>query len=254
MRLIDSDNVCSWEDGNKVSKTLDAPDRWEVHAAERVVITLGDYRVCTVQEPHGLTGGRIGVGACVWDGALLLAGYLASQPHYKFVGARCIELGAGVGFVSIILAKMGAHVIASDIQKVLPLLEKNLIENDVLRKSRSFTGGGVEIEELEWGKEGWLTRVETLRHPSPDYILAADCCYIDNDGISPSTPAFVQTCARLAGPNTKTLVAFERRSPQVRKCLLDEASKLFTSVTKLSLHNLPIPLRLEYCDLWELKL
>lgn len=248
--------MCSWEDGNKVSKTLEAPDRWEVHAAERVVITFGDFRVCTVQEPHGLTGGRIGVGACVWDGALLLAGYLMSQPHYKYVGAKCIELGAGVGLVSCVLAKMGGHVIASDITKVLPLLERNLIENDVLRKNQQScrNGGWVEVEELEWGKEGWMRKVEILRHPYPDYILAADCCYIDNDGVSPSTEAFVKTCAGLAGPNTQTLVAFERRSPQVRKCFLEEATKLFTSVTKLSLNDLPIHLRLEYCDLWELKL
>lgn len=35
------------------------------------------------------------------------------------------------------------------------------------------------------------------------------------DGVSPSTPAFVETCAGLCGPNTRCLVAFERRSPEV---------------------------------------
>lgn len=46
-------------------------------------------------------------------------------------------------------------------------------------------------------------------------MLAADCCYIDQDGVSPSTPAFVETCAGLCRPDTIVLVSFERRSPEV---------------------------------------
>lgn len=40
------------------------------------------------------------------------------------------------------------------------------------------------------------------------------CSYIDQDGKSPSTPAFVETCAGLCGPSTRCLVAFERRAPE----------------------------------------
>lgn len=53
----------------------------------------------------------MGVGACVWDGALVLAGYLAAQPRYAYVGCRAVELGAGVGLVGLALAKMGAQVL-----------------------------------------------------------------------------------------------------------------------------------------------
>ena len=206
-----------------------------------------------MQKPTSLTAQKIGVGACLWDGALFLAAYLLNQPHYTYVGTKCIELGAGVGYVSAVLASLGAHVTTTDIAKVLPLLEENMAANNVLRTS-SLKSGWAEVAELEWGKEGWMQKVKNLADPPPDYILAADCCYIDNDGVSPSTPAFVETCAGLCGPHTRVLVAFERRSPEVRLCLIEEAEKVFRTVQMIPLTQLPLPLRLEYCDLWELRL
>ena len=239
-----------------MTKHLDKPDRWEVHAAEKVLVTLGTLPPFTVvQQPTSLTAQKIGVGACLWDGAILLAAYLISQPHYKFVGAKCIELGAGVGLVSAALAVLGARVTTTDIAKVLSLLEDNMAANGVLRSaSSSLEGGWAEVEELEWGKEGWMKSVQIMADPPPDLVLAADCCYIDNDGVSPSTPAFVETCAGLCGPNTKVLVAFERRSPEVRKCFIEEAKKAFSHVEMIPVLQFPPPLRLEYCDIWELKL
>lgn len=101
--------------------------------------------------------------------------------------------------------------------------------------------------------------VSPLAEAGVDLVVAADCCYIDQvqrschgtlhlsaeggpgaqamsaspgvvltsfgtgpplqDGKSPSTPAFVQTCAGLCGPNTRCLVAFERRAPEVGRGL-----------------------------------
>lgn len=238
-----------------MTKRLEKPDRWEVHAAERVAVTLGPLPapLAVVQQPNSLTARRLGVGACLWDGAILLAAYLAAQPQYKYVGTRAVELGAGVGLVSAVLAQLGAHVIATDIAKVLPLLEDNMAANGVLRSAASPPQGGwAEVEELEWGKEGWMARVAVMADPPPDLVLAADCCYIDNDGKSPSTPAFVATCAGLCGPGTRVLVAFERRSPEVRRCFIEEAERAFERVERVPLSALPPPLRLEYCDLWVL--
>ena len=83
------------------------------------------------KQPTGAAppGCAAGVGACLWDGALVLAGYLAAQPRYKYVGLRCVELGAGVGLVGIALAMMGARCLVTDIAKVLPLLSDNLAAN-----------------------------------------------------------------------------------------------------------------------------
>jgi hypothetical protein len=53
------------------------------------------------------------------------------------------------------------------------------------------------------------------RPPRPTPALHADCCYIDNEGASPSTPHFVRTCYGLCGPSTRCLVSFELRSSKV---------------------------------------
>lgn len=39
-----------------------------------------------VQQPRSLTAARLGVGACLWDGAFVLTAYLASQPKGAFAG------------------------------------------------------------------------------------------------------------------------------------------------------------------------
>lgn len=229
---------------------LTAPDRWEVHSAEKVQVTLDHLSFSIIQRPTSLTAQKMGVGACLWDGALFLAAYMLSLPHYKFTGARCVELGAGVGLVSMALAKLGARVIVTDIKKVIPLLQENLIENNV--HTLNSARGWAQAQELEWGKEGWMKKVALMADPPLDYVLAADCCYIDNDGTSPSTPAFVQTCRGLCSAGkTRVLVAFERRSPEVRRCLIEEAKKVFPKVDMIPLNSLPIELRLPYCDLWE---
>lgn len=41
-----------------------------------------------------------------------------------------------------------------------------------------------------------MRRLSSLK---PDLLLAADCCYIDQDGQSPSTPHFIQACKGQAG-------------------------------------------------------
>ena len=37
-------------------------------------------------QPRALTAARLGVGACIWDGALVLAAYLAAKPPGTFAG------------------------------------------------------------------------------------------------------------------------------------------------------------------------
>jgi hypothetical protein len=63
-------------------------------------------------QPNALNANRIGVGACVWEGELLLCAYLASLPRHRFMGARCLELGSGPGLAGLLVAKLGgiAHI------------------------------------------------------------------------------------------------------------------------------------------------
>ena len=51
--------------------------------------------MCLKQQPHALTAARMGVGACLWEGELLLAAYLSSQPLHRYIGARVVVGGVG---------------------------------------------------------------------------------------------------------------------------------------------------------------
>jgi hypothetical protein len=42
--------------------------------------------VCAAKQPRSLTGARLGVGACLWDGAFVLTAYIAAQPADTYAG------------------------------------------------------------------------------------------------------------------------------------------------------------------------
>ncbi|KAL6776726.1 hypothetical protein ACKKBF_B30695 [Auxenochlorella protothecoides x Auxenochlorella symbiontica] len=257
MRIPFSLEFTKWEDGVRTSKRLTAADRWEVHSADEVALTLGEMRLRVIQQPWALTARKVGVGACLWDGALVLAAYLLTLPRHRFHGMRCVELGAGVGTLGLVAAGLGAQVTITDIAKVLPLLRDNLAANGFGPEARPSHEGQAWAEAgiLHWGAPGWMDGVRLLAAPpGVDLVLAADCCYIDQDGESPSTPAFVETCAGLCGPDTLVLVSFERRSPEVRRCFLEESRRLFSRVSMVPLRDIPEPLQLEYVDIWQLQL
>ena len=233
-----------WEDGAKKEIDMnkeDVTDRWTLHAAVELQVTLAHITVKLEQQPHALNATRMGVGACVWEGELFLAAFLAHQPSHRFIGQRAIELGSGPGLAGILLAKLGARVLVSDIKKVLPLVEKNLEINQVsVSQKRGAVSGTAEAMELEWGATGYRDRVASVASEPVDWILAADCCYIDNEGASPSTRHFIWTCHRLFNsPATRCLVSFELRSNLVKETFLDEGSKAFEHVQRVQPRDLP---------------
>ncbi|GLC37860.1 hypothetical protein PLESTB_001483900 [Pleodorina starrii] len=246
--------IKGWEDGERYERQVERTDRWVLHTADELTLTVGEDKSVTIrQQPKAINATRMGVGACVWEGELFLAAYLASLPIYRYMGARVVELGSGPGLVGILLAKMGAKVHITDIEKVLPLIEVNIQSNGVgLKQRRGASEGFAVSEELEWGKEGYEAVVARLASEPVDWVLAADCCYIDQEGTSPSTPHFVRTCALLCGPATRCLVCFELRSSEVQRVFVEEASKAFAKVERLPPHSLPKPCQVEHILLYEL--
>ncbi|GFR43932.1 hypothetical protein Agub_g5070 [Astrephomene gubernaculifera] len=246
--------VKGWEDGQRFERQLETTDRWVLHAADELTLTLSDGNSVTIkQQPKAINATRIGVGACVWEGELFLAAYLASLPLYRYIGARVVELGSGPGLVGILMAKMGAKVHITDIPRVLPLIEANIEANGVgLQQRRGAAAGFAVCEALEWGTEGYEAAAGRLAAERVDWCVAADCCYIDQEGTSPSTPHFVRTCALLCGPTTRCLVCFELRSSEVRRVFEQEAGRAFEKVERLPPHTLPKPCQVEHILLYEL--
>jgi len=240
-----------WTDGERERKHLTHLDRWEVHSAERVVVQLYDLQLTVLQRPRDLNHDKLGVGACVWDGAIILAAYLATQPRHRFIGCKAIELGAGVGLVSLVLGKLGAHVHATDIDKIIPLLGKNVEENDLHRIVTEK--GHVSVSSLEWGSADGMKHALDLCHDGyPDLVLAADCCYFDGEGPSPDTVEFVKICRTLCSKKTRLLISLERRSAEVREIFIEEVLKQFKTVKRINLSKLPKSLNIDHCDLWDI--
>jgi hypothetical protein len=80
----------------------------------------------------------------------------------------------------------------------------------------------VQADELEWGAPGADDRVRRLAALKPHLVLAADCCYIDQDGESPSTPHFIQACKGKAVMLHSAALVTGRRSEVImfRSCSL----------------------------------
>eukprot|EP00775_Hariotina_reticulata_P013046 gene13044-13173_t len=247
--------IKGWEDGEPVDRFLDKPDRWQLHSADQVTMHIEDLSVTINQKPHAITAKKLGVGACAWEGEMLLAAYLlAAAPRHRYTGMVVVELGSGPGLAGLLAAKMGARVIITDKAVVLPLIQENIILNAISSQPSSTCPGAATAEELEWGADGFEDRVRQLASHKPELILAADCCYIDQDGTSPSTPHFIQACRGLCQPSTRVLVSFELRSTAVKNTFLTEADKVFSKVRRVPVSSLPRCFRVEHIELYELQL
>jgi len=115
--------------------------------------------------------------------------------------------------------------------------------------------GSAAVEELEWGSPGYVSEVRRLALAKYDYVLAADCCYIDNEGASPSTAHFIRTCAMLVSggsPKCRCLVSFELRAAAVKATFLSEAARRFRKVLRVPVAQLPRGCQVEHIELYEL--
>ena len=73
-----------------------------------------------------------GFASTVWDSSIVLSKYLERRfgaGPAALAGRRAVELGAGCGLVSCVLARLGADVTATDMEGNLPLLRDNLAAN-----------------------------------------------------------------------------------------------------------------------------
>eukprot|EP00878_Enallax_costatus_P041852 GHUV01048754.1.p1 GENE.GHUV01048754.1~~GHUV01048754.1.p1 ORF type:complete len:161 (+),score=36.81 GHUV01048754.1:259-741(+) len=149
--------VKGWEDGEPVNRLLEKPDRWLMHASDQIILHIDDVQVTVNQKPHAVTAKKLGVGACAWEGEMLLAAYLvASIPRHRYQGMRVIELGSGPGLAGLLVAKLGAHVTITDIAKVLPLIRENIHLNGLTHTPTTTCSGSAEVMRL-WCVV-WLAR------------------------------------------------------------------------------------------------
>lgn len=146
--------------------------------------------------------GRALTGSWVWDSALHLAKWIATQglADFQLQSKTVLELGAGTGLPGLMAASLGAaHVFLTDIAPVLPGLRSSVEAN-------GFNDRVVEVRELVWGSdEPWVGEV--------DLVLMSDVFY---DPLE--MPELAKTLKRVCGRETRIWSASEIRS-QTGVCL-----------------------------------
>ncbi|XP_068100752.1 methyltransferase-like protein 22 isoform X1 [Hyperolius riggenbachi] len=156
------------------------------------------------------------VGKQIWRGAFLLADYILGQQDL-FRGCTVLELGAGTGFTSIIMATVAKTVYCTDVgHDLLEMCERNLVLN------RSFMGkadGQIKVKELDWLKNQLCKDAENPYSWTEDdiadfydhttVIIAADVFY-DDDLTDALFKTLSQITHALRSPSTIYL-SMERR-------------------------------------------
>lgn len=167
------------------------------------------------------------VGKQVWRGALLLADYFLWQRRH-LAGRTVLELGAGTGLTSLVMAATAATVYCTDLgQDLLTMCRRNVAANS------HVTRGQVKVRHLDWLQEelplqeedeeegvaeeeeeekgkgfGWTQQEVAHLHAEGSIIVAADVCYDDQ-----LTDGLFRTVLRLCRLRRHTFIYFaiERR-------------------------------------------
>jgi len=137
------------------------------------------------------------LGATVWDSALVIIPYLQNIEEFPvgfFDNKRAIELGCGTGCVGLTLATLGADVLLTDREPLIPLITKNVQLNNLSHK--------VKVCALEWGED-----VSSLNPPF-DIVLMSDVVAVT---YSEAYPLLLQTLLAITSPSTLILLAYEKR-------------------------------------------
>lgn len=117
-----------------------------------------------LRHEEGGAGRPIPYWARPWPSGLALAGVLADEPPPP-PGARVLELGCGLGAPSVVAARAGAEVLATDgAPDAVAFAAHNLALNEV----------AAEVACVDWAQHG-----EALVARGPfDVLLAADVLYL----------------------------------------------------------------------------
>eukprot|EP01117_Protostelium_nocturnum_P019301 TRINITY_DN8336_c0_g1_i1.p1 TRINITY_DN8336_c0_g1~~TRINITY_DN8336_c0_g1_i1.p1 ORF type:complete len:298 (-),score=104.39 TRINITY_DN8336_c0_g1_i1:211-1104(-) len=143
-------------------------------------------------------------GGHLWRSATVLMTYLENKTVFPdkedgisfWNGKKVIELGAGTGLLGIALAKIGAQVILTDQESLVPLMRENARLNGIQDQE-------LLIEELWWGRGD----CDKYTKDKPiDFIIASDCVYLE-----PTFAALTDTMHQLSNSETRIFMSFQKR-------------------------------------------
>ena len=218
--------------------------RWELlHAPERSLdfTLLGLPRKFVIRQAFtgrcAPSAEGLGTGGALWGGALELSSWLLNgMPGAELAGGavstkggRCVELGAGLGLVSMLVALMPLGppqelFLTDGHPPVLAAAQAHLVEN---LSQAEIEAAGLSARVACWGDakdvQGLLT---AGRGGAFDFIFGADVVYYPAP-----LPLLLETILALCGERTRVVIAYTPRGNIVarRNCdaFFDDLGKCF---------------------------
>ncbi|XP_047145241.1 protein N-lysine methyltransferase METTL21D isoform X1 [Hydra vulgaris] len=151
------------------------------------------------------------VGCVVWDAAIVLAKYI-DGPNFKekhsLASSSILELGAGTGLVGLTAAALGGIVTLSDLETLIPLMQKNIEGNKNVLKGKCTS------MVLKWYAVLWGSNLSFI-YP-PDIILVSDCIYYEDSLL------LVNSMSQLCSEKTTIYLSYEDRNTDHKLQLVKE--------------------------------
>eukprot|EP01006_Ploeotia_vitrea_P043032 TRINITY_DN66679_c0_g1_i1.p1 TRINITY_DN66679_c0_g1~~TRINITY_DN66679_c0_g1_i1.p1 ORF type:complete len:324 (+),score=11.73 TRINITY_DN66679_c0_g1_i1:35-1006(+) len=178
--------------------------------------TIGDINIALRRQS------TLGPGGELWCDILLqyLVNNKAAFPDGFWANKTVIELGSGPGLIGIYLALVGARVTLTDMDPVVHLLRRNLMENCKQGTCHAC------VEELEWGvtdlSEFKRACASTTEVP-PDFLIASECIYNAVFSLQ-----LIDVILELSSERTNILLSYSDRFPDVEAEWFRRTRNLFT--------------------------
>ena len=166
-------------------------------------------------------------GTLIWDAAVHAAEHILATPEWtsRLRDASVVELGCGVGLLSLVAARCGCRVAAlTDRATLEGLCEDNIaawrdaLDRETAQSLESgsvLEGGSVRgrrpdlfAAELEWTNPASAASLLARLGTTPDVVFAADCVF---QGLFGHPAPLLRALESLCGDETVALVACERR-------------------------------------------
>ncbi|KAI9168154.1 hypothetical protein H9P43_007526 [Blastocladiella emersonii ATCC 22665] len=194
----------------------------------------------TVVEPSAFA--HTPLGSSVWDGALVLAGFLGRSPAWRrrVAAGPTLELGAGCGFLGRWLASTMPAAAAKSLNFVMTDLP------DVMDYCRSNAPAAIACHAFTWGEENtdvagapWWADFAGVKRDGDGPLVLVGSDLIYNEKVHPALLAAMRALAAGREAGTVMLMSFKRRSPRGELAFLDQcrrgaAGPAFTRVALLA--------------------
>ncbi|KAI0131483.1 putative methyltransferase-domain-containing protein [Daldinia grandis] len=191
--------------------------------------------ITLLERRHLVSGSQI-TGFRTWEGSLHLGSYFLTDTGSRIVrGKNILELGAGTGFLSILLAKhlYANHVTTTDgDEAVVEAMKGNFALNGLDDQEKVRTG------ILTWGRSPWEAWIEDDCDTRPyDIVIGADITY-DKIAIS----ALVSTLHQLIDKNPKlrVVIAGVVRNAETFQRFRDECARHHFAVEGIKFEPKPM--------------